>query len=306
MSRTEVKAPRYPWRTTRSTGAVNHYASEAARNKGARKHADTDQQPVTAEHWTPGTGWRTDLATPAPGASVLSDGSHQVDGIGWVKPDGTVHPRCRCVSGLRTQHRCHCDAADGTGYCLTHQHVYRRENGIPEPERPRPEPEPPAVVHVLDAPLTEQQAPATPQLVHVRTDPGRVAELGEDGDAFADYLRNLAAAFAVGEITYWSEGGDVYAVSFDASEPPREPGDGEVLIDLSITNTYELYGDVTSYVHGAVVPAPPPPDTDERETWEYDELIGRTGVGHTRGDAWYSGEITDASDHALIGHTFDA
>jgi hypothetical protein len=78
-----------------------------------------------------------------------------------------------------------------------------------------------------------------------------------------------------------------------------------VVVDLEIDNEYELYPDVTSYVHHARIPSPPAEhDEVAYGNWKYPQLVDRSDTGRYRGDSWYRGEITWASDPALIGRTF--
>ena len=78
-----------------------------------------------------------------------------------------------------------------------------------------------------------------------------------------------------------------------------------VTIDLQIHNQYELHTDVMSFVHHARIPAPPcAHDPAGYDTWMYEQLYDRCGTGRCKGDSWYAGVITWASDPALIGHQF--
>ena len=340
VSASVTRAPRYLWRTIRADGTVNHYGSQARRNAGARKHADTDQRPVTCERWTAERGWYADLAGTSPDRRL-------VEGLGWVNGSGVVEPSCQSVSGLRKLYRCGIvPVVDATGYCPGHQHVYRRVNEIPEPPRPRR----PTLVengyHTVHARLCESElcalAVGGTVTVNVRceelhtyseTHPG--AHLQEGHADFARYLGERITGHAIPGITYWeaAPGSTTYTVRFDLSpdvyvRQARRLTSGRgrhgavkhardqrraalkreargIVVDLEIENEYELYPDVTSYVHHARIPAPPcQHDEAAYNTWQYEHLHGHTGTGRPRGDSWYDGEITWASDPAMVGQRF--
>jgi hypothetical protein len=337
---TTSKPPRYPWRTIRHGGKVNNYGSEATRAKGARRLADVDGKPVICERWTEDKGWHRDLL-PGGAAEMFDGGARfRVPEIGMVEADGTVQPSCQNVSGLYTKYRCGgVPVVEGTGYCLTHQHVYRRINGIPEPAPTRTIVTPEDLYQgagVLTEPLTDPRGAADADGIVTVKVLCEAESINEGSDVFASHLGQRAFGQETPGIKYWSgDYSNVYTVQLDLNHDtdPREAlrqartiTDGRerhravkrakdmiraarnrptVIIDLEINNSYELYNDVTSYVWRAEVPTPPANEnTEEYREWEYDQLTSRTGIGRPRGNSWYSGEITWASDPALIGREF--
>ncbi|WP_127498871.1 hypothetical protein [Actinoplanes solisilvae] len=76
-------------------------------------------------------------------------------------------------------------------------------------------------------------------------------------------------------------------------------------VRLYIENTYEFFG--TQITTPTVTVTLPVPDegTDDRETWEYDNVFAHTGVGHTDGDSWYDVMIVESSAPELVGLTFE-
>lgn len=78
-----------------------------------------------------------------------------------------------------------------------------------------------------------------------------------------------------------------------------------VTVSLTIDNRYELYPDEETY-EIVTVPAPPADHTgDEFAEWKDEHIRPLCGVGHPDGESWYDVTITDSSDPALIGLTFD-
>ncbi|MET0711071.1 MAG: hypothetical protein ABWZ30_01005 [Jiangellaceae bacterium] len=310
MTTTE-KAPGFTWRTTRGPagdGKVNRYGTEARRDQAAQRWADADQQPVAREHWTPEAGWVTDPATP---------------------------PMCQCWSGNRKQYRCHCDAIDGTGYCLTHQHIYRQVNGIAEPPRP-----PRAAPQRPDrAELPELTVPAQPYRNTVLD--------AEDGDTVVFYdtaEQRDADAIALAE----AHQAIVHSARFVADDDRirtveqarwlsagwlteahiTPDADEYVTVDLRIVNTYEDLaggydedgeydeGDeddnaIITVFDGVRIPAPPLQPMDERpdgdpeveafDYWLQTHIFAWTGVGISEGDSWYDVTVTFSADSSLLG-----
>lgn len=80
-----------------------------------------------------------------------------------------------------------------------------------------------------------------------------------------------------------------------------------ITVSLKIENTYELYDDVTTYKTNEVIPAPPTleEDSEAYREWASEHIREFTGVGHEDGDSWYDVTITDSSEPALIGRTFE-
>jgi hypothetical protein len=344
LTPTTTKPPRYPWRTVRHDGTINHYGNEMNRAKGARKHADTDNKPVSVERWTEDKGWHRDLL-PGPHAELIGGPDDMrvfhLPEIGLVNEDGTVSAACEAIVGLRRERRCGVVPVVGdTAHCGTHQHLYRQANGIAEPERP---PVTPVVVEdvtdgvpVLAEPADLSQLAAADGAVTVKVvcEPNMI---NEGSGVFASYLGRLAFGRETTGILYWSgDHSNVYTVQLrpigehdDAHETLRQARritDGRrrhravkrakdqikarrtaatVLVDLEISNQYELHGHVTSFGWRIEVPAPPADrDSEEFDQWAYWQLSQRTGVGRVGGDSWYRGDVTWSSDATLIGHTF--
>jgi hypothetical protein len=231
-----AKPPRYPWRTIRHDGTVNHYGSQENRAKGARKWSDADQEPVRMERWTPERGWHVDItghgtpeldyAEPSPDGF---DFGWMVQSLGWIK-DGVAPPICQQVGGLRVQYRCLAVSHEKTGYCIGHQHVYRSINGIPEPApQPRDDDDDESTDHHLRAggPLTGSELKAmADDADFVTVDvacPSEVIKVGTD--AFAAYLGERVTGRRTFGLRYWVNGYDnVYAVTIDllAEQDPHD------------------------------------------------------------------------------------
>ena len=112
----DVCKPSKVWRTIRGEAGnykVAFYQSKENRDAAAVKWANKDQSTVLCEEWTEDTARTADPIN-----------------AGWAT-DKTVEPTCMPGS-------CGAPVHEKTGYCTTHQHVYRQENGMPEPVRKKP------------------------------------------------------------------------------------------------------------------------------------------------------------------------
>lgn len=85
---------------------------------------------------------------------------------------------------------------------------------------------------------------------------------------------------------------------------PELVADNHVALSLKITNRYELYPTVITYVVAVVPRFDRTRESDEavqaRSDWEWDHIHALTGVGHSDGDSWHDVEVLGSSDPDLI------
>lgn len=141
--------------------------------------------------------------------------------------------------------------------------------------------------------------------VHVYLPAAALAPAVDDVTALREAITGDAAT-PLPQLRYWPVPDGAWQAQFDAVAPDfgDEP---TITLSMDVEHTYELYGDVTAYVVDAVVPAPPTDeDSPEYDEWHQTYIIDQfTGVGRTHGDSWYNLTVTDCSDPALIGRTFN-